>query len=130
MLGVWYVVAWPIRNGTSTDNTAPTWVVSPSERLVTTEDGSALVTDRTTISLVEFDEVPLLSTWRSQSTPLTMTRRSLLSVRPCIDAYSYDDYGSCAKTDSLHWTRQYSLRLSLTGLSDVPDVPGTNRTNS
>lgn len=43
-----------------TYNSAPTWVVSLLERLETTEDGSALVTDPTTISLVESDEVPLL----------------------------------------------------------------------
>jgi hypothetical protein len=73
------------------NKSAPTWVVYLSERLVITEDGSAPVTDPTTISLVEFDEVPLLSTWRFPSTPSTMTRRSLLSVRPCIDAYTCDD---------------------------------------
>ena len=45
------------------------------------EDGSALVTVPITISLDEFDEVPLLSTWRSQSTNSTTTRRSLSLVR-------------------------------------------------
>lgn len=60
---------------------APISVVSPLERLEITEDGSAHVTVRTTISLAEFDEVPLLSISKSQSTPLTTMRRSLSSVR-------------------------------------------------
>jgi hypothetical protein len=51
------------------------------ERLEITEDGSALVTVPITISLVEFDEVLLLSTWRSQSTLSTTMRRSLSLVR-------------------------------------------------
>jgi hypothetical protein len=51
------------------------------ERQVITEDGSALVMVPTTISLVEFVVVLLLSILRSQSTSSMMRRRSWSLVR-------------------------------------------------
>ena len=65
----------------SADLLARTWVVSPSERLETTEDGSAHVTDPTTTFPVVSVVDRLLSTWKSPSTTSTTTRRRLLLVR-------------------------------------------------